>query len=76
MTRASVRELLTVDNMSGADFLTPKPGLIVHGVQDAYCSPEGAREAHERMGEPKRIVWLDARPQCGVVLATQAPCRR
>ena len=61
VTRASVRELLTVDNMSGADFLAPTPGLIVHGVQDAYCSPEGAREAYERMGEPKRIVWLDAR---------------
>jgi uncharacterized protein len=61
VTRASVRELLTVDNMCGADFLAPTPGLIVHGVQDAYCSPEGAREAYERMGEPKRIVWLDAR---------------
>jgi len=61
VTRASVRELLTVDNMSGADFLAPTPGLIVHGVQDAYCSPEGAREAYERMGEPKRMVWLDAR---------------
>jgi len=35
VTRASVRELLTVDNMSGADFLSPTPSLIVHGVQDA-----------------------------------------
>jgi hypothetical protein len=61
VTRASVRELLTVDNMCGADFLAPTPGLIVHGVQDACCSPEGAREAYERMGEPKRMVWLDAR---------------
>jgi uncharacterized protein len=61
VTRASVRELLTVDNMAGADFLSPTPGLIVHGVEDAYCSPEGAREAYERMGEPKRIVWLDPR---------------
>jgi uncharacterized protein len=60
VTRTSVRELLTVDNMIGADFLSPTPGLIVHGVQDAYCSPEGAREAYDRMGEPKRIVWLDA----------------
>ncbi len=59
VTRASVRELITVDNMIGADFLGPKPGLIVHGVQDAYCSPDGAREAHERMTGPKRIVWLD-----------------
>jgi fermentation-respiration switch protein FrsA (DUF1100 family) len=61
VTRTSVRELITVDNMIGADFLSPTPGLIVHGVADAYCTPEGAREAHERMGEPKRIVWLDAR---------------
>src|SRR5262245_13378619 len=61
VTRASVRELLTVDNMMGADFLSPTPGLIVHGVEDAYCSPDGAREAFERMSEPKRIVWLDAR---------------
>jgi len=61
VTRASVRELLTVDNMMGADFLSPTPGLIVHGVQDAYCSPDGAREAFERMSEPKRIVWLDAK---------------
>ncbi len=62
VTRASVRELITVDNMIGADFLGPKPGLIVHGVQDAYCSPDGAREAHERLTGPKRIVWLD----CGL----------
>jgi uncharacterized protein len=61
VTRASVRELLTVDNMAGADFLSPTPGLIVHGVEDAYCSPEGATEAYERMGEPKRIVWLDSK---------------
>jgi len=61
VTRTSVRELITVDNMIGADFLSPTPGLIVHGVADAYCAPEGAREAYERMGEPKRIVWLDAK---------------
>jgi len=61
VTRASVRELLTVDNMIGADFLSPIPGLIVHGLQDAYCSPDGAREAYERMGEPKRITWLDTK---------------
>lgn len=61
VTRASLRELITVDNMIGADFLAPTPGLIVHGVQDAYCSPDGAREAYERMSEPKRLVWLDTR---------------
>jgi uncharacterized protein len=60
VTRASIRELLTVDNMIGADFLSPTPGLIVHGVKDAYCSPDGAQRAYERLSEPKRIVWLDA----------------
>jgi hypothetical protein len=59
VTRRSVRELITVDNMIGADFLAPRPGLIVHGVEDAYCSPAGASEAYERMGGPKQIVWLD-----------------
>ena len=59
MNKDRTQELITVDNMIGADFLAPKPGLIVHGVEDAYCSPAGAREAYERMGGPKRIVWLD-----------------
>ncbi|MEU8266179.1 alpha/beta hydrolase [Sphaerisporangium sp. NPDC049002] len=61
ITRTSIRELITVDNMMGADFLSPKPGLIVHGVVDAFCSPEGAEEAYKRMDQPKRLVWLDAR---------------
>ncbi|MFF5113515.1 alpha/beta hydrolase [Streptosporangium sp. NPDC000509] len=61
VTRASIRELITVDNMMGADFLSPKPGLIVHGLVDRFCSPEGAEEAYRRMDDPKRIVWLDAR---------------
>jgi uncharacterized protein len=61
VTRASVRELITMDNMMGADFLSPRPGLIVHGVVDRFCSPEGAEEAYKRLDEPKRLVWLDAR---------------
>lgn len=61
VTRASLRELITLDNMTGADFLSPKPGLIVHGVVDRLCSPEGAEEAYRRMDDPKRIVWLDTR---------------
>ncbi|MDH2430132.1 alpha/beta hydrolase [Sphaerisporangium sp. TRM90804] len=61
VTRASVRELVTMDNMMGADFLSPKPGLIVHGLADRFCSPEGAEEAYKRMDGPKRIAWLDAR---------------
>jgi uncharacterized protein len=59
VTRASILQLITMDNMIGADFLAPKPGLIVHGMADAYCSPDGAREAYERMGGPKQIIWLD-----------------
>ncbi|WP_049564857.1 alpha/beta hydrolase [Nonomuraea sp. SBT364] len=61
VTRASVRELITMDNMMGADFLSPRPALIVHGVVDRFCSPEGAEEAYKRLDEPKRIVWLDAK---------------
>ncbi|MGV9595674.1 alpha/beta hydrolase [Streptosporangium sandarakinum] len=61
VTRASVRELVTMDNMTGADFLSPKPGLVVHGVVDRLCSPEGAEEVYKRMDEPKRLVWLDSR---------------
>ncbi|MEU4829298.1 alpha/beta hydrolase [Streptosporangium sp. NPDC023615] len=61
VTRASIRELVTMDNMTGADFLSPTPGLIVHGVVDRFCSPEGAEEAYRRMDEPKRIVWLDSK---------------
>ncbi|MEV7965351.1 alpha/beta hydrolase [Sphaerisporangium sp. NPDC088356] len=61
ITRASIRELITVDNMMGADFLSPKPGLLVHGIVDGFCSPESAEEAYKRMDEPKKLVWLDAR---------------
>ncbi|MFI7451541.1 alpha/beta hydrolase [Nonomuraea sp. NPDC049714] len=61
VTRASVRELITMDNMMGADFLSPRPALIVHGVVDRFCSPEGAEEAYKRLDEPKRLVWLDAK---------------
>ncbi|MGW0809776.1 alpha/beta hydrolase [Nonomuraea sp. NPDC002799] len=61
VTRASARELLTLDNMMGADFLSPKPALIVHGVIDRFCSPEGAEEVFKRLDEPKRLVWVDAK---------------
>ncbi|MEO3889875.1 alpha/beta hydrolase [Nonomuraea sp. B5E05] len=61
VTRASVRELITMDNMMGADFLSPKPALIVHGVVDRFCSPEGAEEAYKRLDEPKELVWVDAK---------------
>lgn len=61
VTRASVRELITMDNMMGADFLSPKPALIVHGVVDRFCSPEGAEEVFRRLDQPKRLVWVDAK---------------
>ncbi|WP_219463116.1 alpha/beta hydrolase [Nonomuraea rhizosphaerae] len=61
VTRASVRELITVDNMMGADFLSPKPALIVHGVVDRFCPPEGAEEAFRRLDQPKQLVWVDAK---------------
>ncbi|GAA3833940.1 alpha/beta hydrolase [Sphaerisporangium flaviroseum] len=61
ITRASIRELITMDNMMGADFLSPKPGLIVHGLVDRFCSPEGAEEAYKRLDEPRKLVWLDAK---------------
>ncbi|MEV0596650.1 alpha/beta hydrolase [Nonomuraea cavernae] len=61
VTRAGLRELITLDNMMGADFLSPRPALIVHGVIDRFCSPEGAEEAYRRLDEPKRIVWIDAK---------------
>ncbi|NUO98576.1 MAG: alpha/beta hydrolase [Nonomuraea sp.] len=61
VTRASVRELVTVDNMMGADFLSPKPALIVHGVVDRFCSPEGAEEVFKRLDQPKKLVWVDAK---------------
>ncbi|MEV4111996.1 alpha/beta hydrolase [Nonomuraea sp. NPDC049695] len=61
VTRASVRELVTLDNMMGADFLSPKPALIVHGVVDRFCSPEGAEEAYRRLDQPKKLVWVDAK---------------
>ncbi|MBF8185868.1 alpha/beta hydrolase [Nonomuraea sp. K274] len=61
VTRAGVRELITMDNMMGADFLSPKPALIVHGLVDRFCSPEGAEEAFKRLDQPKRLVWVDAK---------------
>ncbi|MFB4281254.1 MULTISPECIES: alpha/beta hydrolase [unclassified Nonomuraea] len=61
VTRASVLELLTMDNMMGSDFLSPKPALIVHGVVDRFCTPEGAEEVFKRLDQPKKIVWVDAK---------------
>jgi fermentation-respiration switch protein FrsA (DUF1100 family) len=59
LTALSVRELITTDLASGADFIAPTPLLIVHGRTDAYCSPEGAQAVFDRAGGPKDILWLD-----------------
>ncbi|MEU6719996.1 alpha/beta hydrolase [Nonomuraea sp. NPDC046802] len=61
VTRAGMRELITMDNMIGADFLSPKPALIVHGLVDRLCPPERAEEAFKRLDEPKQLVWVDAK---------------
>ncbi|MFD0888928.1 hypothetical protein ACFQ08_30705, partial [Streptosporangium algeriense] len=61
VTRASLGELLTVDDMIGADLLSPTPGLVVHGVVDRMSPPENAEEVYRRMEEPRRLVWLDTR---------------
>jgi hypothetical protein len=61
VTRLSLRELLTFDATSAAEFLAPTPALVVHGTADAYCSPEGARRVHDRIAGPKQLEWLDTR---------------
>jgi fermentation-respiration switch protein FrsA (DUF1100 family) len=59
ITVASAYHLMTFDALSAADLIAPTPILVVHGRQDGYCSPELAREVHERAGGPKKLVWLD-----------------
>lgn len=59
LTALSVLELITADLAIGADFVSPTPLLIVHGRTDAFTTPEQARAAFARAGEPKRLVWLD-----------------
>jgi uncharacterized protein len=59
LTTLSVRELVTTDLRVGADFIAPTPLLVVHGLADAYCPPEGAQAIYDRAGGPKEILWLD-----------------
>lgn len=61
VTRGSLYSLMTFDALGAAELLGGTPLLVVHGRQDAYCSPELARELHERAPGRKEIVWLDAR---------------
>ncbi|WP_291418486.1 alpha/beta hydrolase [Actinophytocola sp.] len=59
VTRGSLHSLLTFDALGAADLLGSTPLLVVHGKADAYCSPELARELHERTPGVKEIRWLD-----------------
>jgi hypothetical protein len=60
VTHLSIRELLTLDATSAADFLDDTPVLVVHGRIDAYCPPAGAQQIYDRAPGTKEIVWLDA----------------
>lgn len=59
VTRLSIRELLTFDAAVGAEFIAPTPTLVVHGRTDGFCPPSDAQDVYDRIGGPKRIVWLD-----------------
>jgi hypothetical protein len=61
VTRGSLHSLMTFDALGPAELLGDTPLLVVHGKDDAYCSPDLARELHERAPGDKEIVWLDAR---------------
>ena len=55
----SLHALMTFDALGAAELLAATPLLLVHGKTDAYCSPELARELHERTPGEKEILWLD-----------------
>src|SRR6202035_552447 len=48
VTRGSLHSLMTFDALGSAELLGDTPLLVVHGKEDAYCSPDLARELHER----------------------------
>ena len=55
-----LHSLMTFDALGAAGLLAATPLLIVHGKTDAYCSPELARELHERKPGDKEILRMDA----------------
>jgi len=55
----SLRELITVDNGSGAEFISPTPWCVIHGRRDDFCSPDDAEDAFEKAVGPKVFHWLD-----------------
>lgn len=59
MTRLSLREILTLDARAPAPLTAGRPTLMIHGRRDDFCTPEGAELTFARLGEPKRLEWLD-----------------
>ena len=60
VTRGSLHSLMTFDALGAVDLLGDTPLLVVHGREDAYCSPDLAEQVYERASGPKQLVWLDA----------------
>jgi fermentation-respiration switch protein FrsA (DUF1100 family) len=60
VTYGSLHSLMTFDALGAAPLLGATPLLVVHGREDAYCSPELAEALHAGATGPKEIVWLDA----------------
>lgn len=60
VTRVSMAALMRFDAASTAPFVE-QPVLFVHGEEDAYCPPEGARSAYDRAPDPKGFVTLPAK---------------
>ncbi|OLF10839.1 alpha/beta hydrolase [Actinophytocola xanthii] len=61
VTRGSLHALMTFDALGAAELLAATPLLVVHGVEDAYCAPNLARELYERTPGMKEIRWLDTK---------------
>ncbi|TDV44235.1 alpha/beta hydrolase [Actinophytocola oryzae] len=59
VTRGSLHSLMTLDVLGAADLLRATPLLVVHGVEDAFCSPDLAKALSERTPGPAEIRWLD-----------------
>jgi fermentation-respiration switch protein FrsA (DUF1100 family) len=59
VTRGSLHSLMTFDALGAAPLLADVPLLIVHGKQDAYCSPELAAALHAQTPGDTEIRWLD-----------------
>ncbi|MFI5960395.1 alpha/beta hydrolase [Cryptosporangium sp. NPDC051539] len=60
VTYGSLHSLLTLDALAAASLLHGVPLLVVHGREDAYCSPDLAAEAFRLAPGPKEIRWLEA----------------